>query len=73
VGELMTSVMFQRPGPGAGLQDFGSVNLLNLREADARAWTARREARWRGTWTDDDRALLRADLDRTQAHGAPAR
>ena len=73
VGELMTSVMFQRPGPGAGLQDFGSVNLLNLREADARAWTARREARWRGSWTDEDRALLRADLDRTQAHGAPAR
>jgi hypothetical protein len=73
VGELMTSVMFQRPGPGAGLQDFGQQDLLALDTAAALAWIERREARWRGQWTDEDRAALRNDLDRTQDHGAPGR
>lgn len=71
-GRLMAARMFDRPlaGVDAPLHDLG-IDLLRLSRADAHAWIAERQARWRGQWTDEGRRAVLADLQATARLGAP--
>lgn len=69
-GQLMASQMFGRPLFAQPLRDLG-VDLLSLPPAQAQAWIAEREARWRGQWQPGAREAVLQDLQTTREHGRP--
>lgn len=69
-GQLMASLMFNRPFLSRPLKDL-STDLMHMNRAQAKAWIDEREARWRGVWLAGAREVLLHDLDASAMHAKP--